>query len=190
MLARWGDGIKDAALRQFASVSPDKHDALTLEVMAEGSRLRHVIDSCSEMGALADVEFARSIAQLRSIPFDDSKCEGPHARAGQVGSSSRRAKWPWIASSVRLDQHVNDFEQEHHTHLWLLVVGRITSRCCRSTPSTRRGTRGWGGSRQCRSSTGYPQALDLQDMSRTCEAETLKVAWAVGVAMFGLVGLG
>ena len=111
LLARWGEGgVKEQALAQFSSVQPQAHEPLTLEFLAEGSRLRATIDRCSESEALQDMEFSTAIARIRCIPLDDSRCEAPHARAGRVGGRSRRAKWPWIASDVRLEQNLHEFD--------------------------------------------------------------------------------
>ena len=107
LLARWGEGnIRERALEQFASVPVDRHEPITLEFLEIGSKLRDLIDRETEAGALQHREFQIALAEIRNIPFDDSHCESPHARATRVGSASRRSAWPWIASSVRLKQNI------------------------------------------------------------------------------------
>ena len=108
LLARWGEGhIKTLALEQFSSVGPEMHDAVTLEFFQEGSVLRSILDSCTEAEALDNPRFLASINELRNVCLDDSRCESPHARATRVGTGSRRSKWPWIASTVRMRQNID-----------------------------------------------------------------------------------
>ena len=106
MLSRWGEGyIRARALEQYESVPPDQHEPVTLLFLEEGSHLRDIVDNLSESEALNNPIFKSAIDELRIIPLDDSTCESPHARAGRVGSASRRSQWPWIASTVRLNQN-------------------------------------------------------------------------------------
>ena len=48
---------------------------------------------------------------LQDIPLDDIVCEGPHSRAGYVWKRSRRTKLPFVASSLRLVQNLNDVRE-------------------------------------------------------------------------------
>ena len=69
LLARWGEGnVKDRALEQFASVSIDMHEPLTTEFLEEGTLLRSIMDSCSELQCLENPHFARALSELRNIP--------------------------------------------------------------------------------------------------------------------------
>ena len=47
---------------------------------------------------------------VAEIPFDDVFNEGPHSLAKRIIDRTRRATWPWIASSMRVKQNLRDVE--------------------------------------------------------------------------------
>jgi hypothetical protein len=50
----------------------------------------------------------REITSFENIPMDDTVGEGPHAIANAISVRARRSGWPWIASTMRLDQNLQD----------------------------------------------------------------------------------
>ena len=59
-----------------------------------------------EHGSDMGEDLSSEVSSIADLNFDDSVGEGPHARATRVGMGSRRAQWPWIASTLRLDQNI------------------------------------------------------------------------------------
>ena len=140
VLARWGEGgIKEKALSQFDSVAEEKHELITQHLLGRGTRTRALIERESETEALNDPEVMAVVVKLRSVCFDDSKCESPHARASREGQVSRRSRWPWIASSVRLDENISfvdecseDYDVRRYWSTWKSVLQTHPKHQCRN----------------------------------------------------------
>ena len=100
-------GVAVRCTQEFDATDPARRDFVSEHFLAPGSTLRSQIDRYILDGSLGrDLE--REIQALRDIPLHDVICEAPHAAANRVGMVSRRSRWPWLASSVRLDQNLGD----------------------------------------------------------------------------------
>jgi hypothetical protein len=70
---------------------------------------KHVI-FCVLMLATIRHPFASRLRQaiqpIKDTPMDDTAGEGPHAIAHRQMLHSRRARWPWVASSCRMRQNM------------------------------------------------------------------------------------
>ena len=115
LFARLGEaGVNDLALRQFHSAPHSEHDPVTLKCLGPTSYLRPAVLALpSGGGPLPDV-LEPHVRALSDIPFDDHVCEFPHAVAKKVLERSRAARWPWVASSLRLGQNLGSVQELAH----------------------------------------------------------------------------
>ena len=127
-------GVRGEAFRQFDSAQPSAHHPVSLEFLGADSKLRPIIYNLpSGQCELPDV-LKDAVASLRDIPLDGSVAEGPHASANRVGQATRAAKWPWLASTMGLDQIRRDRRTIPPG------MGAVLKRGCRSWPSEVRNT--------------------------------------------------
>ena len=112
LLAKLGeDGIKAKCLAQYNSCAPIRHHRVTLEFLAVGSPLREDIDKMGEDGSGMSARLKAEVDSLAAIPMDDSRAEAPHAAANRIMRHSGASKWPWVASTMRLAQNLQDIER-------------------------------------------------------------------------------
>lgn len=107
LLARVGqEGVVEECLRQWDAIPPERHHRVTRSFLAPGSVLRAAMDRALVEGVSPRLQAA--VDSLRAMPFDDGVNEGPHAQAQRFAAHARRACWPWIAASMRLQQNLQD----------------------------------------------------------------------------------
>ena len=105
-------GIRDECLRQWDAARPEDHDDVSRQLFGEHPRsFREMVLRIDDDGTVHDEALERETHSLRMIPLDDAVNEGPHAKAKRVGNHSRRARCPWIAASMRLQQNLDDIER-------------------------------------------------------------------------------
>ena len=75
--------------------------------------LRPMFDRIHADGHIPDPEMRREVDSIQAIPFDDTVAERPHAKANRVQSPARGGKWAWLASTMRLDQKLQNFMWTH-----------------------------------------------------------------------------
>ena len=75
------------------------------------SALRPMFDRIHADGHIPDPEMRREVDSIQAIPFDDTVAEAPHARAKRFQNSARGGKWAWLASTMRLDQNLQDLKE-------------------------------------------------------------------------------
>jgi hypothetical protein len=92
---------------QSLALECDHHPA-SIEVLSDTSFLKPLVLQISPEGGALPGPLQRVVDSIRDIPFDGSISEGPHAVAHRIGLSTRAARWPWIASSMRLEQNLSD----------------------------------------------------------------------------------
>ena len=101
-------GVRDECLAQWASCSPEKHHPLTRRFCDPGSALRQDLDVLLPDCSNASERLRDEVDSVAALPMDDSYAESPHALAKRVKLHGRGAKFPWIASSMRLGQNLED----------------------------------------------------------------------------------
>ena len=76
-----------------------------------GSVLQPMVGRVHADGHIPDPELRREVDSIQAIPFDDTVAEAPHARANHLQRSARGSTWPWLASTMRLDQNLQDLKE-------------------------------------------------------------------------------
>ena len=79
--------------------------------MMPDSALRPMFDRIHADGHIPDPEMRREVDSIQAIPFDDTVAEAPHARAKRFQRSATGGKWAWLASTMRLDQNLQDLKE-------------------------------------------------------------------------------
>jgi hypothetical protein len=111
LLARIGQpGIAARCVAQFEARDVAAHHRVSVEFLGVGSPLRYDVEQVLHDGSGMSAALLREVDSLRGIPLDDSVAEGPHAVAKRIGLHARRALWPWVASSMRLEQNLADHD--------------------------------------------------------------------------------
>lgn len=107
LLARLEEpGVCRRCMEQWESCAPAGHHRVTRDFF-EGA-LRFDIAAMQNDGAGATARLKQEIRSLSLIPLDDSVAESPHAIGGRLMQHSRASKWPWVASTMRLEQNLAD----------------------------------------------------------------------------------
>ena len=75
------------------------------------SALRPMFDRIHADGHIPDPEMRREVDSIQAIPFDDTVAEAPHARAKRCQGRTTGGKWAWLASTMRLDQNLQDLKE-------------------------------------------------------------------------------
>lgn len=101
-------GVRDRALEQWRSAPPAAHHRVSREFLADGSPLRAQIERMNSDGSGMAPALKAEVESLRAIPLDDSVAEGPHAKAKRVQAHARGSRFPWVASTMRLSQNLED----------------------------------------------------------------------------------
>lgn len=101
-------GVKERCLEQWSEAPPEAHHRVTREFLSPTQALRRHVDLVQPDGSGISEELRNELLSLAAIPLDDSVAEGPHASANRHMSHSRAAKWPWVASTMRLAQNLED----------------------------------------------------------------------------------
>ena len=70
--------------------------------------LRADVDRLNPDGTGATDLVKAEVAAVARVPFDDSIAESPHAAGNRISRHAQRAGFPWIASSMRLQQNIHD----------------------------------------------------------------------------------
>lgn len=115
-------GVRRRCMDQWDSCPPEGHHRVTREFF-EGP-LRQDIEAMNNDGTGASARLKQEVRSLALIPLDDSIAESPHAIASRLMQSSRGAKWPWVASTLRLKQNLCDAREipdavdQSFSHLW------------------------------------------------------------------------
>lgn len=109
LLARLADpGVRDRCVAQWAACAPEGHHRVSHEFLSPTGALRPLVDAMRQDGTQIAPALQREIDSLGCIPMDDSIAESPHASASRHMQHARGAKWPWIASTMRLQQNLDD----------------------------------------------------------------------------------
>jgi hypothetical protein len=101
-------GVARESLKQWHSCAAADHHRVTRAFMSEDGHLRGFINDIRADGTGIDGKLQSAMDSLAAVPFDDSIAEGPHARMQRIARHSRRACWPWLASTMRLQQGLDD----------------------------------------------------------------------------------
>lgn len=101
-------GVKRRCLEQFNSASREAHHRVTLWFLdpAHPDSLRSDFDQVRADGGGMSPRLQAAVETLTLVPLDDCVCEGPHAQAKRLKMPASSAKWPWVASSMRLKQNI------------------------------------------------------------------------------------
>lgn len=109
LLARLSEpGVRSRCIEQWNSCDPSQHHRVSHEFLSPSGELRALVDAVRDDGTNMSERLHREVESLAAIPLDDSVAEGPHARAHQQMRHATGARWPWIASSMRLKQNLED----------------------------------------------------------------------------------
>ncbi|CAK0908732.1 unnamed protein product, partial [Prorocentrum cordatum] len=109
LIGRLGQpGIKDKCLILYNRHPPEHHDSTTLAVLQPGTALRAAVDAMGSDGSNMSPSLQREVDSIMFAPLDDTIAEGPHALSRHQYLRARRATFPWIASSMRLDDNLID----------------------------------------------------------------------------------
>lgn len=111
LLARLSEpGIRDRCLEQFQRAAPSEHHRVTRWFVDpdHAQSLRQDIENMSADGSNMSPALEMAVESLKWVPMDDCICEGPHARAKRIKMPASAAKWPWVATSLRLQQDIED----------------------------------------------------------------------------------
>lgn len=111
LLARLHEpGVRARCLDQFGLVDPDGHHRLTRWFLDADhpDGLRQDVDRMHEDGSGMSDRLAAAVQSLSWVPMDDCVCEGPHAATKRLKMPASAAKWTWVASSMRLQQNIED----------------------------------------------------------------------------------
>jgi hypothetical protein len=101
-------GVAARCIEQWDSADPREHHRVTRRFVMEGGALRADIQAIEPSGSGMSDTLEQEVIALGNIPMDDSIAEGPHARAMRIANRSRRACWPWVASTLRLEANLSD----------------------------------------------------------------------------------
>lgn len=99
-------GVRDQCLQQWEATEEQHHHRVSIAFLKEGSAMRRDIDDMPANGMSESLQAA--VQGLGAVPLDDSVSEGPHAKAHRIARHSHRASWPWLASTMRIDQNLID----------------------------------------------------------------------------------
>jgi hypothetical protein len=72
--------------------------------------LRNDFDALPSGDTTLPASLSDAIRPVIDMPFDDVIAEGPHAAGKHIIDATKRATWPWIASTMRLEQNFKDLE--------------------------------------------------------------------------------
>ena len=105
-------GVKQRCLDQYAS--HDGHHPLTLKFLSydDESGLRRHIDNMNPDGSGMSDYLLSFVRIIQLVPFDDSIAESPHAVGNRIGRHSPHAGFAWSASTMRLDQNLQDVRDQ------------------------------------------------------------------------------
>jgi hypothetical protein len=102
--------IAQKALEQFDSAPLHTHHRVSVQLLGHGGPWRQDVMQIGPEGNITSASLLSEVRSLQEIPFDDSVAERPHAVCSRHMAHARVAKWPWIASSCRLDQNLRDID--------------------------------------------------------------------------------
>ena len=109
LLARLAEpGVRSRCIEQWNSCDASQHHRVSHEFLSPSGELRALVDAVRDDGTNMSERLRREVESLAAIPLDDSVAEGPHARAHRQMRHATAARWPWIASSMRLKQNLED----------------------------------------------------------------------------------
>ena len=103
-------GIRNECRRQYELRAHDQHHRVTQQFMHSGSALRRMVDRISDDGDIYDEYLKREVESIANISLDDNVNESPHAGVKKEMARCRPGKFPWTASTSRLDQNLGDLE--------------------------------------------------------------------------------
>lgn len=95
--------VRDACLRHWGATETKEHQMVSDACFHKWCELCRNIDRMPTHGMLRIAVGAPAV-----VPLDNAANEGPHAQAHNFVQHSRRASWPWVASSVRVRQNLTD----------------------------------------------------------------------------------
>ena len=104
-------GVRARVVQQWGSASPESHHRLTRKICQPGGDLRAHLDAVTEDGRNLSPSLEEVVRSLELAPMDDTVCEQPHAAAKKISGAASGSKFPWVASSLRLEQNLDDCRQ-------------------------------------------------------------------------------
>ena len=109
VLARLGveRGIGPKAIQQYDSASRQHHNKTSIEVCDPDSPLRAEIVNMVDDFTLSPI-LKQTIERIQKTNINDKYGEGPHAMFKPIQLAAHRSSFPWVASTVRLDQNLKD----------------------------------------------------------------------------------
>jgi len=99
-LAQW-DAIADAR----------QHHRVSAEMLAPGSHWRPQVEAIQPDASGISPALRQEIRGFQCVPMDDTVAEAPHAAAARIQKAARGCSWPWLASTMRLEQNIADARQ-------------------------------------------------------------------------------
>ena len=110
LIGRLGEpGVRKRILDQYAEQPKENHNKVSIEVLEPGSEGRRDIEAMPDDTTLSDF-LAHVRQRLRFLSFLDKVAEGPHAVFKKVHLHARGSTFQWQAATLRLKQHLKDFE--------------------------------------------------------------------------------
>lgn len=104
-------GVREIVLNQYNSAPPEQHNPVSNDFLAEGSELRAMVLAMNPDGTNMHPRLKEECDSIALIPLNGTPAEEPHARATRIGQSTRASRWPWVASTMRLTQNLDDVKQ-------------------------------------------------------------------------------
>lgn len=103
-------GVRDRCIEQFDAIIASRHHRVSRSFLdpAYPGSLRGDIEAMDAQGGGMSQRLQKAIDRLRWTPLDDCVCEGPHAMAKRIKAPASAAKWPWVATSMRVKQSIDE----------------------------------------------------------------------------------
>ena len=101
-------GVEAKTVEQWVSTSPQYHNRVTRKVCDSSGELRADLDAVTGTGDNISPSLSHVMRSLALLPMDDTVCEMPHASGKRIAGSGAASKFPWVASTLRLQQNIAD----------------------------------------------------------------------------------
>ena len=104
-------GVRDLCITLWDATPPEHRDRASAEVLHPLATLRPDLEAMAPDGTGMSRRLLDFVKGMQGIPMDDSISEGPHARAKKIKDHSKACSWPWLASSLRVSQNLEDVRE-------------------------------------------------------------------------------
>ena len=103
-------GVKALCQAQFDSAPLHSHCPVSKDFFGPGGPFAADVALIQPDGTGITETLALEIQSIKDIPMDDSVGEGPHARRARIQRAASSVKWPYVASTMRAAQNLNDVD--------------------------------------------------------------------------------